>query len=88
MQYLKDKLVGFSTFVINGTKLESNFVGIDYEHNKTHAIYKSLLYDMVRFAIVFKLKEVQLGRTSELVKSAKGAAPVNMFFIWEASKEK
>lgn len=77
--YMKDELVGFSTFFINGEKLEANFVGIDYEHNKTHAIYQSLLYDMVRFAIVFKLKEVQLGRTSELVKSAMGAEPVPMF---------
>lgn len=71
-------LVGFSTAFLNGTVLEANYVGIDYELNETHAIYQSLLYDYVAEAINNSVSSLYFGRTSELLKSSLGAVPVPM----------
>lgn len=76
--YYKGELVGFSTAICNNKVLEANYVGIDYEHNNTYAIYQRLLYDYIEQAIILKAKELHLGRTSELIKSAIGAVPENM----------
>ncbi|MGB1041446.1 MAG: hypothetical protein ACPGVD_11275 [Flavobacteriales bacterium] len=76
--FLNDKMVGFSTSFIHNNILEANYVGIDYELNFDLAIYQRLLYDYTELAIQLKAKELQLGRTSELIKSALGALPENM----------
>jgi len=76
--FFEDKIVGFSTSFINGYVLEPNYVGIDYSFNKDMAVYQFLLYDLVQVCMDRNLKELHLGRTSELVKSAMGATPVNM----------
>ncbi|MDG2465341.1 MAG: hypothetical protein P8M61_09660 [Crocinitomicaceae bacterium] len=76
--FLKEELVGFSTSFIHKGIIEANYVGMDYEHNKDMAIYQRLLYDYVEQALALNAKELQLGRTSELIKSCLGAKPVNM----------
>lgn len=76
--FLKEQLVGFSTAYINHEILEASYVGIDYEYNFEYAVYERLLYDYVEQAIAVKAKELHLGRTSELIKSALGAIPVDM----------
>lgn len=76
--YCNGEIVGFSTALCNNNILEANYVGIDYEHNNTYAIYQRLLYDYIEQAISLKAKELHLGRTSELIKSAIGAVPENM----------
>jgi hypothetical protein len=76
--FCKGELIGFSTALCNNNILEANYVGIDYEHNNTYAIYQRLLYDYIEQAISLKAKELHLGRTSELIKSAIGAVPENM----------
>ncbi len=73
-----DKLVGFSTAFFHKGIMEANYVGIDYDYNLEFAIYQRLLYDYVDQAISTGSKELQLGRTSELIKSALGAKPINM----------
>ena len=76
--FIKNKLVGFSTGLINHGILEANYVGIDYDLNYEKAIYQRLLYDFIEKAIDLNMTELHLGRTSELVKSAIGAIPENM----------
>ena len=76
--FLDDKLVGFSTSFINGDSLEANYVGLDYQYNIDHSVYQRILYDYVEQAIDRKAKDLQLGRTSELIKSSIGAIPMNM----------
>jgi predicted N-acyltransferase len=76
--FYQGELIGFSTSFVNGDNLEANYVGMDYQHNKNFAVYQYLLYDLVKESITLNLKELQLGRTSELVKSSLGAQPVNM----------
>lgn len=76
--FLDDNLVGFSTSFMNGDSLEANYVGLDYQFNIDHSVYQRLLYDYVEQAIERKATDLQLGRTSELIKSAIGAIPTNM----------
>ena len=76
--WLNDELVGFSTALFNGTVIEANFVGLDYEFNKEYSVYQRFLYDYVEQGLNRKMKELHLGRTAELVKSQIGALPTNM----------
>jgi len=76
--FLDGKLVGFSTSFMNDGSLEANYVGLDYQYNIDYSIYQRLLYDYVEQAIQGRAKDLQLGRTSELIKSALGAIPTNM----------
>jgi len=76
--FLEDKLIGFSTAFFHKGIMEANYVGIDYDCNLQYAVYQRLLYDYVDQAISNGSKELQLGRTSELIKSSLGAEPINM----------
>ena len=76
--WLNDELVGFSTALFNRDVIEANFVGLDYNYNKEHGVYQRFLYDYVEQGLNKGLKELQLGRTAELVKSQIGALPTNM----------
>ena len=80
------KLIGFSTAFLYGDVLEANYVGLDYAYNRPYAVYETLLYDYVQQAIVANCKELQLGRTSELIKSALGATPVEMALYGKHTK--
>ena len=73
-----DLLVGFSTSFINTTSFDANYVGLDYAYNEKFDIYQRILYDYVDEAIKARVTELQFGRTSELIKSAVGALPVDM----------
>lgn len=76
--FLEEKLIGFSTAFFHKGIMEANYVGIDYDCNLQYAVYQRLLYDYVDQAISKGSKELQLGRTSELIKSSLGAEPINM----------
>lgn len=76
--FLDDKIVGFSTSFYNNGQLDANYVGMDYDFNTEFAVYQRLLCDYVEQAIERKAQELHFGRTSELVKSALGAKPLNM----------
>lgn len=76
--FYEEKLIGFSTAFFHKGIMEANYVGIDYDHNLKFAVYQRLLYDYVDQAISSGSRELQLGRTSELIKSSLGAKPINM----------
>lgn len=75
---LDGEIVGFSAAFVNGDCLDAQFVGIDYAHNRQHAIYLRMLVDLLELAIARGLRRVNYGRTSEQAKSALGAVPVAM----------
>lgn len=72
---LDGKIVGFMTGVVNNNHLDAHFVGMDYNHNKTHAIYQRILYDYIDIAIERGLEKVHFGRTASEIKSTVGAEP-------------
>lgn len=85
--FLDDSLVGFSSSFVDGTNLDANYVGINYDFNKEYAIYSRMLYDFVDISIRKGIKELRLGRTAEEIKSGVGALPVNMkLYIKHANK--
>ena len=76
--YMDDKMLGFSTAFRNANSLDANYVGLDYAYNESYDVYQRILYDYVELALQTKATELQFGRTSETIKSALGAVPVDM----------
>lgn len=76
--YLENQLVGFSIAYFHKNIMEAGYVGLDYTYNTDYAIYQRILYNYVAQAIERQVSQLQLGRTSELIKSALGAQPVAM----------
>ena len=76
--FLKGNLIGFKTCFVQKDNVEAFHVGFDYTYKKTHNIYQRMLYEYVDIAIKNKVTELRLGRTSETIKSAVGALPINM----------
>lgn len=78
--WLDHKMVGFASGMINKGVLDAHYIGLDYEINKTHAIYSRILYDYVAIGIEKKLKAINFGRTSGEIKSTLGAIPEELTF--------
>ena len=76
--YMDEKMLGFSTAFRNSNSLDANYVGLDYTYNESYDVYQRILYDYVELALQTKATELQFGRTSETIKSAVGAVPVDM----------
>ncbi|MDC1465057.1 GNAT family N-acetyltransferase [Polaribacter sp.] len=76
--WLEDKIVGFVSGVVNNNSLDAHFVGIDYQRNRTHAIYQRMLYEYIEIAISKKLKTINFGRTASEIKSSIGAIPQDL----------
>ena len=76
--YMDEKMLGFSTAFRNANSLDANYVGLDYAYNESYDVYQRILYDYVELALETKSAELQFGRTSETIKSAVGAVPIDM----------
>lgn len=68
-------LVGFSTAFIVDDVLDAHFIGLNYEFNKTDAVYQRMLNDYIRQGLSLGVKEINLGRTASEIKSTLGAVP-------------
>ncbi|TMM30704.1 GNAT family N-acetyltransferase [Polaribacter aestuariivivens] len=75
---LNKNVVGFMSGVITKNTLDSHFVGIDYQLNRTYAIYQRMLYHYIEIAISKKLKTINFGRTASEIKSSVGAIPQDL----------
>ena len=76
--FLENRLVGFLTALVNDNKLDAHFIGLDYELNKSHAIYPRILNDYVRIGIEKQVSYINLGRTASEIKSTIGANPIEL----------
>ena len=76
--WLEDKMVGFVSGVVNKNSLDAHFVGIDYQINRTYAIYQRMLYEYIKIGISKKLKIINFGRTASEIKSSVGAIPQDL----------
>lgn len=76
--FYKNELVGFLSALVNNHHLDAHFIGLDYELNKTHAIYPRILNDYIRLGIENKVKYINLGRTASEIKTTVGAVPVEL----------
>ena len=73
--FIDDKLIGFLSALVNNNHLDAHFIGLDYELNKTHAIYPRILNDYVRLGIKRQVSQINFGRTASEIKSTIGAIP-------------
>lgn len=71
--FLKDKLVGFYTLILNNNDLETYFLGYDETHQYPNQLYLNMLYDMLKFGIENKFSSVVYARTAMEIKSSVGA---------------
>ena len=76
--FLDNKLVGFLTALVNKNALDAHFIGLDYDLNKSHAIYPRILNDYVRLGIEKQVSSINLGRTASEIKTAIGANPLEL----------
>lgn len=71
--YLKDKLVGFYTLILNNKTVETYFLGYDEAHQYPNQLYLNMLYDMLKFGIENRHETVVYARTAMEIKSSIGA---------------
>ncbi len=76
--WLNNEIVGFLSGMRTKNSLDAHFVGIDYNFNKSHAIYQRMLYDYIETAIAYKVEVLNFGRTASEIKSSVGATPQDL----------
>jgi len=77
--YLDGNLVAFSSAIYENDWMEAHLIGLDYDFNKSHALYPFLLYDYIEEAISRRIKTICFGRTASEIKSTVGARAYPMF---------
>lgn len=73
-----EKIIGFTTRIINGGVLEGYVHGLSREMNKTYELYQNFLLADIREAISLRSSRINTGRTSIDMKSSVGAVPEEM----------
>jgi len=73
--FLKNRLIGFNTIILNHDDLEAHFLGFDREVNYSHQLYLTMLYDKIKKAIALGSKRIIYARTALEIKSSVGAEP-------------
>lgn len=85
--FLNEKLIGFHTLLLNGTVLETYFLGYDEQVQKEKMLYLNMLYNMTHYAIQNQFKKIIFGRTALEIKSSIGAKPITMSgFLYHKNK--
>lgn len=77
--FFDDVLIGFSTTILNGSDVDTYFLGYEEHHQKDRMLYLNMLYDMVANAISIGSERIILARTALEIKSSVGATPRVMF---------
>ena len=85
--FLNNELIGFHTLLLNGTTLETYFLGYDEQVQKEKMLYLNMLYNMTKYGIENQFKKIIFGRTALEIKSSIGAEPIVMSgFIYHNNK--
>ncbi len=77
--FIDGKLIGFNTLIMNGTVMDTYFLGYDESIQREKMLYLNMLYDMIAFSINKDFKEIIFARTALEIKSSVGAKPVKMY---------
>ena len=73
--FYKEEMVSFHTLIFRNNSCEAHLIGLNYDFNKSHALYQNMLYDCVEEAILNKAFCIDFGRTAMEIKSTIGAIP-------------
>jgi hypothetical protein len=77
--YQNGNMVGFYTFIFYEQNMETHFIGLDYEVNKTANLYFNILFAGIRKMTESGYELLELGRTGREAKSNAGAVPRQVF---------
>lgn len=77
--YKADVMVGFYTFIFYENEMETHFIGLNYDENKTHSIYFNILFFGLQKMIENQYSKLELGRTAKEAKVNVGALPKQIF---------
>ncbi len=77
--YKNNVMIGFYTFIFYETEMETHFIGLDYEVNKTNNIYFNILFFGIQKMIERQYNKLELGRTAKEAKVNIGALPKQIF---------
>jgi hypothetical protein len=77
--YKNETMVGFYTFIFYENDMETHFIGLDYEANKTHNLYFNILFFGIQKMIKKQYNKLELGRTAKEAKVNVGALPKQIF---------
>ncbi len=77
--YKNNLMIGFYTFIFYDSEMETHFIGLDYEENKTHSIYFNILFFGIQKMIERQYNKLELGRTAKEAKVNVGALPKQIF---------
>ena len=77
--FLKNKLVGFSSYMIDQDDFISYYVGYDKNYNLEYCIYPRMLVDKIKYAIKLNKSKIIFGRTANEFKSNFGATPLKSY---------
>jgi len=72
----KDKMIAFLCGINCGDHYEAHHIGIDYNYNRSHALYLNILYEFIGLAIEAKSLSLYFGRTAMEMKTTVGAIPI------------
>ncbi len=85
--FIEDQLLGFHTLLLNGTVLETYFLGYEENIQKGKMLYLNMLYNMLEYGVENQFKKIIFGRTALEIKSSVGAEPVMMSgFLYHKNK--
>ncbi len=77
--YKAGTMVGFYTFIYYQTNMETHYIGLDYEANKTNQLYFNILFLGIKKMIEKNYHYLELGRTAKDAKENVGAMPRQIF---------
>jgi hypothetical protein len=77
--YKNEIMIGFYTFIFYEAEMETHFIGLDYEANKTHNVYFNILFFGIQKMIEKQYLKLELGRTAKEAKVNVGALPKQIF---------
>ena len=86
--FIDGKLIGFNTLIMNGSAMDTYFLGYDESIQREKMLYLNMLYDMIAYSINKDFKEIIFSRTALEIKSSVGAKPMEMFGFMEHSNSK
>lgn len=76
--FLDGEIVGFYTWVMEGDKMDSHFIGLRKDLNNQYQLYLNILLDLVKDGISQGAKAIYYFRTALEIKSSVGAEPHDM----------
>jgi hypothetical protein len=77
--YQNNVMVGFYTFIFYDGEMETHYIGLDYEANKTYKLYFNILFLSTQKMIELQFNKLELGRTAKEAKVNLGALPKQIF---------